>query len=198
MKQIFQQLFPGKKLVNDWCDFPVPENIVVGVNTMIDSSFCFEKYFSEKKIGLKLGDNITIQKSSLATELNGYIEIGDYSFISCATIIANESVSIGNYVFIGNGVTIVDTDFHPLDPAKRLQDTIAISTVGDKSRRPAFVSMPVVVEDDVWIGFNASILKGVTIGKGSIIQPGSVVLKDIPAGSIVAGNPARIISNRHE
>ena len=54
-------------------------------------------------------------------------------------------------------------------------DTVAVSTIGDKSKRPKFDSAPVIIEDDVWIGFNATILKGVTIGKGSIIQPGAVV-----------------------
>jgi maltose O-acetyltransferase len=55
-----------------------------------------------------------------------------------------------------------------------------------------FDSAPVIIEDDVWIGFNATILKGVTIGKGAVIQPGSVVLKDVPAGAVVSGNPAQI------
>jgi acetyltransferase-like isoleucine patch superfamily enzyme len=57
-----------------------------------------------------------------------------------------------------------------------------------------FDAAPVIIEDDVWIGFNATILKGVTIGKGSIIQPGAVVLKSVPAGAIVSGNPAKIES----
>jgi 2,3,4,5-tetrahydropyridine-2-carboxylate N-succinyltransferase len=51
---------------------------------------------------------------------------------------------------------------------------------------------PVIIEDDVWIGYNATIMKGVTIGQGAIIQPGSMILKDVPAGAIVSGNPARI------
>jgi len=49
-----------------------------------------------------------------------------------------------------------------------------------------------VIEDDVWIGYNATIMKGVTIGQGAIIQPGSMILKDVPAGATVSGNPARI------
>jgi acetyltransferase-like isoleucine patch superfamily enzyme len=51
----------------------------------------------------------------------------------------------------------------------------------------------VVIEDDVWIGYNARILKGVRVGEGRVIEAGAVVLHDVPAGSIVAGNPARII-----
>lgn len=191
---IFQKLVPGKKLEHDWCDFPIPLNIEVGEDTVIESSSSFKKFFSELSVGLKIGAHVTLQSPALATEKKAFIQIGDYTFIGSATIAANEKIIIGNYVYIAGGVTIVDTDFHPLDPAERLRDTIAISTVGDKSRRPHFESSPVIIEDDVWIGFNATILKGVTIGRGSIIQPGAVVMKNVAEGSIVSGNPAVIQS----
>ena len=188
----FQPLIPGVRLKDDWCNFPIPLNIEVGENTVIDSSSTFKKYFSKKPLGLRLGKNITLQSSSLATELDGFIEIGDYSYISGAAIIACERVSIGKYVYMAGGVTIVDSDFHPLDPGERLEDTVIISTAGKKKERPGFVIEPVVIEDDVWIGYNATILKGVTIGRGAIIQPGSVIIRDVPAGAIVSGNPAQI------
>lgn len=188
----FQLLQPGVRLKDDWCDFPIPLNMEVGENTVIDSSSCFKKFFSKKQPGLKLGKNITLQSPALATEEDGYIEIGDYSYISGAAIISSAKIIIGKYVFIAGGVTIVDSDFHPHDPAARLRDTIAISPVGNKLFRPSFDVAPVIIEDDVWIGYNATILKGVTIGRGSIIQPGAVVLRNIPAGSVVSGNPAQV------
>src|SRR5687768_4813710 len=187
-KVAFQPLVPGVRLKDDWCNFPIPKNMEVGDNTVIDSSSTFKKFFSKKPLGLRLGKNITLQSSSLATEENGYIEIGDYSYISGAAIIACEAVIIGKYVFMAGGVTIVDSDFHPLDPGPRLEDTIIISTVGKKMQRPKFAIAPVIIEDDVWIGYNATILKGVTIGQGVIIQPGTVVLRDVPPGAVVSGN----------
>lgn len=190
--QSFQLLQPGVSLTGDWCNFPIPLNMEVGENTVIDSSSCFKKFFSKKQPGIKLGSHITLQSPALATEEHGYIEIGNFSFISGAAIIASESIIIGSHVFIAGGVTIVDSDFHPLDAALRLRDTIAISTVGNKDMRPSFQSAPVIIEDEVWIGFNATILKGVTIGKGSVIQPGTVVYKDVPPFSNVAGNPAQV------
>ena len=189
---LFQLLRPGTPLENDWCKFPVPMNIEVGENVMIDSSSAFKKYFSKKPIGLKIGDHVTLQSSALATEEHGYIEIGDYSYLSGAALVATLSISIGSYVYIAGGVTIVDSDFHPLDPAERLRDTVLISPAGKKMNRPAFESAPVVIEDDVWIGFNATILKGVTIGAGSIIHPGAVVHRSVPPDSIVFGNPAQV------
>lgn len=195
--RIFRQLIPGRKIENDWCNFPVPKNMTVGENTVIDSSSCFKKFFSTLQLGLKIGSNVTIESTDIATEPEGFIEIGDYSYIAFASIVATSRITIGKYVFISMGVTIVDTDFHPLEPAQRLIDTIAISTVGDRTKRPHFDSKPVIIEDDVWIGFNATILKGVTIGQGSIIQPGAVVSKNIPPFSVVSGNPAQVISSQH-
>jgi acetyltransferase-like isoleucine patch superfamily enzyme len=194
VREVFHVLQPGKKLEGDWYNFPIPLNIQVGENTVIDSSSCFKKYFSELQVGLKLGSNVTLQSPALGIEKNGYVEIGDYSYISSACIAAYYKIIIGRYVYIAGGVTIVDTDFHPLDPSSRILDTVAVSTVGDKSRRPHFDSAPVIIEDEVWIGFNATILKGVTIGKHSIIQPGAVVSKNVPPDSIVSGNPAIIRS----
>ena len=196
-KELYQVLQPGVDITGDWCAFPTPTNIVVGENTVIDTSACFRKYFSKLQVGLKVGSNVTLQGPGLAPDINGYIEIGDNCFISAASLAATEKIIIGNYVYIAGGVTIVDTDFHPLDPALRMRDTIAVSTIGDKNRRPQFDSAPVIIEDDVWIGYNATILKGVTIGKGSVIHPGSVVSKNVPAGSVVSGNPAELKKYEH-
>ena len=66
--------------------------------------------------------------------------------------------------------------------------------MGNRKKRPAIKTLPVTIEDDVWIGFNATILKGVHIGKGAVIQPGSLVMENVEAGNIVSGNPAKIIS----
>jgi acetyltransferase-like isoleucine patch superfamily enzyme len=72
-------------------------------------------------------------------------------------------------------------------------DTVAISPAGDRSRRPPIDARPVEIEDDVWIGINATILKGVRISAGAVIAPGAVVTANVPAGCRVAGNPARIV-----
>jgi acetyltransferase-like isoleucine patch superfamily enzyme len=110
------------------------------------------------------------------------IHIGNNSGMNCAVIYAAEKVSIGNYVNIGANVAIYDTDFHQLDYLERR-----------KGGTEGVLTKPVVIEDDAWIGTNAVILKGVTVGRGAIIGAGSVVANDIPPFTIWWGNPARYL-----
>jgi acetyltransferase-like isoleucine patch superfamily enzyme len=190
---VFHQIIPGEKIEGDWSGLYIPSNIVVGSNSVIDSAGIFRQFFSKLPVGMIIGNNVTIRSASLATEENAIIEIGDFTYIYNASIACNTKISIGSYVLIAGGVNIVDSDFHPITPASRMADTIALSPSGNRKNRPGFESKPVMIEDEVWIGFNATILKGVRIGKGSVIQPGSVVVKDVPPGSVVAGNPAELI-----
>lgn len=186
----YHQLRPGLVIPDDWFPGRIPLNIMVGDNTVIDSSFCFKNYFSTLDIGLKVGNQVTFWRTSLAAEENACIEIGDHCFISNASIVCSQKISIGNFVFIAGGVTIADSDFHPVAPAARIADTIALSPLGKRNSRPEIRKIPVVIEDDVWIGYNATILKGTTIGTGAVIQPGTVILENVAPYSIMTGNPA--------
>jgi acetyltransferase-like isoleucine patch superfamily enzyme len=107
--------------------------------------------------------------------------IGDDCGLSGATLCAAQSVQIGRECLLGANVVITDYDFHAVAPAQRRSVTV----------RAAIGCAPVVIEDNVWIGMNAIILKGVRIGCNSVIAAGSVVTKPIPANCVAGGNPAR-------
>jgi acetyltransferase-like isoleucine patch superfamily enzyme len=109
------------------------------------------------------------------------LEIGANFGMTGGTICAARWVTIGDGVAVGANATIIDTDFHPLD------------SEGRKSRPSGGQAAPVRIEDDVFIGMNSLVLKGVTIGEGSVVGAGSVVTKDVPSGVVVAGHPARIV-----
>lgn len=190
---LFHALVPGATFEGDWFPGRVPQNIVVGANSVIDSSFCFKHYFSTLETGLRVGRDVTIWRASLAAEAGGLIEIGDESYVTNASLVCSQRITIGARVMIAGGVTIADSDFHPLEPSARLGDTVALSPIGNRARRPTVEARPVTIEDDVWIGFNATILKGVRVGAGAIIAPGAVVIRDVADGTEVAGNPARIV-----
>ena len=193
MSLVFHPLIAGARLEGDWFDGRVPANIEAGAGTVLDSSFCFKHYFATGPVGLRVGRNVTFWRTSLAAEANGLIEIGDFCYLTNASLVCSSRITIGSYVMIAGGVTIADSDFHPMGAAARLADTVALSPIGDRTRRPAIDARPVVIEDDVWIGYNATILKGVRVGAGAVIAPGALVGRDVPAGAHVAGNPAQIV-----
>ncbi|MCA9889337.1 MAG: acyltransferase [Anaerolineae bacterium] len=112
--------------------------------------------------------------------------VGDHFGMTGGSIVAAQSVRIGNRVMIGANTVIADTDFHPLDAATR-------------ANAPHLgANKPIVIGDDVFIGMQCLILKGTIIGTGSVIGAGSVVSGEIPAGVIAAGNPARVIRSLDE
>jgi acetyltransferase-like isoleucine patch superfamily enzyme len=197
MTEALHPLVPGERLEGDWFNRPLPTNISVGEGTVIDSAFCFKHYYATAKVGLRVGRNVTFWRTSIATEKNGVIEIGDDCYIANASLVSSSRISIGSRVMIAGGVTIADSDFHPLTPAARVADSIALSPIGNRDFRPEVKALPVFVEDEVWIGYNATILKGVRIGAGAVISPGAVVIRDVPSGTMVAGNPALAHNGAH-
>jgi acetyltransferase-like isoleucine patch superfamily enzyme len=191
----FHAIVPGAALPGDWFGGIVPANVVTGARCVIDSSFCFQHFYSTVQGGLSLGDDVTLWRTALSAAEQATIAIGDGSYIANASLVCMSRITIGARVLIAGGVTIVDSDFHPLEPAARLADTIALSPRGDRTRRPALDVQPVVIGDDVWIGWNATVLKGVHVGTGAVIEPGAVVTRSVPAGARVSGNPARPVED---
>ncbi len=117
-----------------------------------------------------------INRSRLTTHRGGELIIGDNNFINGAIISATTKVTIGNNCKFGPFSMIIDSDFHNV-----------------KDHNKEGESGEIIIEDDVWIGAKATILKGVKIGKGAVIAVGSVVTKSVPANAIAAGVPAKVI-----
>lgn len=111
---------------------------------------------------------------------NAKVEIGDHVGMSGCSITACHHIKIGDRVLIGSGVLIIDTDAHPLLPTERQINMLPHSA-------------PIILENDVFIGARAIILKGVHIGQGAVVGAGSVVVKNVAPFTIVGGNPARPI-----
>jgi len=163
-------IFYGKPLINLFAS----STISIGAKTIV----CSDSDFTALALN---------HPTKLATVRAGAeIRIGNEVGISGACIVCAQKIHIGSEVLMGANVVIVDTDFHPINPVgRRHSDDIAQIGVA-----------PVIIEDNVFIGTNATILKGVLIGKDSVVAAGAVVATgDYPAGSILAGNPARIIGS---
>lgn len=122
------------------------------------------------------------QRSIIVTRnKDAVIEIGENVGISGVTIYARKEIKIGSHTRIGANTKLMDNDFHPVDPQLRLECSQDIAT------------KPIIIGENVFIGCNSLVLKGVEIGDNTTIGAGSVVTKNIPANCIAAGNPAKVI-----
>ena len=145
------------------------------------------------KSKIKIGTNTHIRGEIFIFGHGGEVEIGKLCYIGENTRISSAGkISIGNNVLIAHAVNIIDNNSHPTDFLERRLHFLEIITNGHPKK--IFLNEKnLTIEDDVWIGFGATILKGVTIGKGAIIAACSVVTKDVPPFSVVAGNPAKVV-----
>jgi acetyltransferase-like isoleucine patch superfamily enzyme len=144
----------------------------------------------------KPGCRIEIDRDSMITgslvfdRENAIISIGQRVFLN-GTISAAAKIEIGDDVLIAWGVTVIDNNSHSISFSQRADD-VTNWRKGQKDWTHVKVA-PVKIGNKVWIGANAMILKGVTIGEGAVVGAGAVVTKDVPAWTIVGGNPAQII-----
>ena len=176
-----------------WIQGPIPPTVRLGAGTVVNGEICFKRYRARGDGALVIGAHATMEGVHFAIEPNGRAAIGDYCYFTNALLLCEEELRIGSYVMMGWNSCIADSDFHPLEPAQRIADAIACSPLGQGRPRPAIATRPVVIEDGVWIGPNATILKGVRIGEGAFIEPGSLVTRDVPPRTRVIGNPAQVI-----
>lgn len=121
----------------------------------------------------------------------GVVTVGDRCYIGASHIVCHTGVTLGDDVIVSWDVTIVDHDSHALDWSLRRHD-VAGWAAGRKDWTGVTVA-PVRICDKAWIGFGASILKGVTVGEGAIVGAKAVVTRDVPPYAVVAGNPARVV-----
>lgn len=154
---------------------------------------CIRANCSAEKNGLiHIGDHCRVY-GKLQSAGEGKITIGDHTCIYEDSVVGSvASIRIGSSVIISNHVHIFDNNNHPTSPAVRRKMTVE-GFEGDAWRWVHADSAPIVIEDNVWIGEYAAVLKGVTIGTGAIVASHAVVTKDVPPYAIVAGNPARVV-----
>ena len=176
-----------------WTHGPLPPNVIGGPGTIISSDYAFKRFHSRRNPALVIGRACTMDGVHFALGEDARMEIGDYCYFTSAVLLCEAELRVGSYVVIGWNATIADTDFHPIAPAERIADAIACSPLGKGRPRPSIPRRPVFIEDDVWIGPNATILKGVRIGAGAFIEPGALVTRDVAPRSRIAGNPAQVI-----
>lgn len=144
------------------------------------------------KTKIAIGNNCHIYGMLTVMPFSGKISFGDNcSFGDHSRIVSALEIEIGNRVMIAHNVNILDNNSHPINAKVRHEDFLAAYSKVVKEFDLS--SAKIKIEDDVWIGFNSIVLKGVTIGRGAIIGAGSVVTKDVEPWTVNVGNPLKCV-----
>jgi acetyltransferase-like isoleucine patch superfamily enzyme len=159
--------------------------VKTGTNLKVFGKIYYRRYPDSKIV---IGDNCRFNSSTYSNLIGinhpcllstlspgSSIIIGDNCGFSGVAIGAHKAIVLGNNICCGANVLITDTDWHLDDPRSGIPKEVLIS-------------------DNVWLGEGVKVLKGVTIGKNSIIGAGSIVVKDIPENVVAAGNPCKVIT----
>lgn len=149
-------------------------------------------------VNLNRPDQVVVRESSvvrgiLRVERSGKIEIGQGAYVGDGVIISSaQHIAVGSRTLLAHGVQLFDNDTHPLVPHERLRHYEMILG-GETGQDIVIGKAPIHIGQNCWIGMNAMVLKGVTIGDNSVIAAGSLVLSDVPPGVLAVGCPARVV-----
>jgi len=173
------------------------------------SSFSYSNYVlrldnpQSNKIYVKCGNNCVINGTIIFESESGEVLFGDRVSFGNSKIICREKIEFGNDIYVAWGCTFYDHNSHSVDFIERRNDRnreyVALKS-GMKNKIltknwDVVDSKPIKICNDAWIGMNVIVMKGVTIGCGSIVAAGSVVVNDVPDWTIVGGNPAKVIKS---
>jgi len=185
------------EITGSWDYSVLPDNILVGDDCFLERRDSFNRFRSTQRPGLVLGERVHVLTwTTFNVEPAGFATIGDDTLLVGATLMCAELIQIGARCVVSYYVTIADCDFHPINVEARRRDAIANSPMGNHAQRPPLLTRPIIIGNDVRIGAGAIILKGVHIGDGATVAPGTVLTCAVPKNSLVAGNPAVITESK--
>ncbi len=180
-------------------------SIVAGKGTVIGHSRVDVRVKPERRPYVLIGENSDVLCTFVFERGVGTVKIGSRTSIGGGSVLIctqPEGITIGNDVMLSWNVTVVDNNSHSVDATIRKNDAYDWLVGASTGNLGVFkdwydvAAAPVVIEDGVWVGFGAVIMKGVRIGAGAVVASNAVVTKDVPAGAIVGGNPAKVIANK--
>jgi acetyltransferase-like isoleucine patch superfamily enzyme len=187
-----------KKIIRKDIRKKYPSNVFIHEKAIIMDGFDIQIPFAlANKKYIHVDENSILFGKIIFNSKDGEVIIGKNTQINGELICVNKII-LGDNIFLAWGVTLFDNDSHSIDYKLRQKDMD--NQLQDIRNGLSFIknkdwsvvnSAPIIIKDNAWIGMNSIILKGVTIGEGAIIAAGSVVTKDVPDWTIVAGNPAK-------
>jgi acetyltransferase-like isoleucine patch superfamily enzyme len=178
----------------DWFPGTLPDNIVVDETAYIETSFSFRFFRSRRAGGVVYGRGASTYLGTMFdVGPQGRVTLGRFALVHGARIICDSEITIGDHALLSWNVVLMDTYRVPVNPEERRKELELIPRRSHRLASADVSARPIRIESNVWIGFDACVLPGVTIGAGSIVGARSVVTTDVPPYTVVAGNPARVI-----
>lgn len=179
----------------DWYPKAIPHNLVMDEMVYLDSMYSFACFHSKQPKGFELGfaSGNYLHSHFLVGE-SGKIKVGKYVILEATNILANEAVTIGDHCMFSWGSYITDTwlDERDFDANNRKQ--LLEKLAHSKNRYlDLHCSNPVIIEDNVWVGFDAVIMPGVRLGRGCVVGCKTVIWEDVPPYAVIVGEPASIV-----
>ncbi|HEV2209322.1 MAG TPA: acyltransferase [Verrucomicrobiae bacterium] len=183
-----------RSLAWDWYPGTVPRNVALHSRAYLETTYSFLHFRSEAAAGVRIGRGATVYLGTMFdVGPRGRVDIGKFALVHGAWIMCDAQIEIGEYALISWNVVLMDSYRLPLEPAARRRALKAAAQSGQAHPPRSGAARPISIGRNVWVGFDCCILPGVKIGEGAIIGARSVVHKDVPPYTIVAGNPARFI-----
>ena len=182
-------------LDGDWYPGGIPGNVESGHDVYLDSSYTFASFHSEQTPGLVLGDACgAYDQATFVVGPLGRVVVGSYSILNGTYVICNDRITIGTHCLLAWGVVVTDNSLtiaSSID-ARRAALRAAASDPRRLLPQPE-TPRPVTIEDNVWVGFDAVVLAGVTLGRGCVVGAKTVISQDVPPYAVVVGSPARVV-----
>jgi len=196
---------PGRTLEWDWYPGTIPPNALIDETAYIETTFSFLFFRSKQPGGVRYGQGASTYLGTMFdVGPKGRVTLGDFALVHGARIICDSEIAIGDHALISWNVVLMDTYRVPVNPRERRAELELVPQRQPRLAGADVPARPIRIERNVWIGFDACVLPGVTIGEGSVVGAKSVVTENVPPFTVVAGNPARIIrqlasqeNNRH-
>lgn len=170
----------SQRLEHDWLAVDLPHNVDLDPSTYLHSAYAFNHYRSELPCGVRIGEHTALYDAAMF-ELGpaGSVEIGAYRTVYGTQFVTNSRIVIGDFAYLSYEVYLSD---------------IAWPQVPAEHKPVAGPDPAIVIGDDCWVGMRSVLLAGARLGDGVIVGAGSVVNFEVPAYSIVAGNPASVVA----
>lgn len=182
-------------LPHDWYASAIPANVELASGVYLDSAYAFASFLSRREPGLRMGHaSGAYDRATFVVGPDGFVDVGPYTCLNATYLVCHDRITIGAHCLLAWGSVITDCN-SPLELSAGARRRALAAAARHPARwmPAAQAPRPVVLEDNVWVGFNAVVLPGVTLGRGSIVGCNTVVAADVPPYAVCVGSPARIV-----